>query len=482
MDEWVRRLLAFKDEHGLWREGDCIVAAVSGGPDSMVMLHLLHTVSDTERLQLVAAHVDHGFRGQESANESTLVRTFAAKLGVPFESVTLDMPSYIEATGMNSQQASRMKRYEFLHAVAARHGASHIALAHHADDQAETVLMRLLRGTGTGGLAGIPVKRRDKNVELIRPLLRINKAELAAYADLHSIPYAIDSSNEKRDYWRNELRLDVLPYLEQHNPQLSSSLNRLAEIASAEDQWMQDETRRAFDRLAARSLGSFCELQRADLASLPLALQRRLIKLILNYLSMETAGLTPGDKADFERIEAIRHAALATSPTTWQTDAGGGIRFYREYDRLRWWIGEPHSRKSSWPPYAYTIEAMDDVLDVPEGGLSFRLTNAVTAADERGRYGADFDADQLLFPLTVRNRRPGDRMSVVGLNGTKKVQDMFVDLKIPPSERDRMPLLVDAAGQVLWIPGARRSAIALTDAGTTNVLRIQAVPSTTNIE
>jgi tRNA(Ile)-lysidine synthase len=387
------------------------------------------------------------------------------------------MPSYIEATGLNSQQASRMKRYEFLHAVADRYGASRIALAHHADDQAETVLMRLLRGTGTSGLAGIPVKRRDKNVELIRPLLRINKVALAAYAKLHSIPYAIDSSNAKRDYFRNEVRLDVLPFLEQYNPQLGASFNRLAEIASEEDQWMQDEASRVFERLVSRSAGSSCELRRDDLASLPIALQRRLIKLILNYLSMETAGLTPGDKADFERIEAIRHAALAPSPATWQTDAGGGVRFYREYERLRWLTGEPHSSKIICPPYAYAIEAMDAVLDVPEGGLSFRLTNAVAAADERGRYCADFDADQLLFPLTVRNRRPGDRMSVIGLNGTKKVQDMFVDLKIPPSERDRMPLLVDAAGQVLWIPGARRSAIALTGAGTTNVLRIEAYPA-----
>ncbi len=481
MDELLKRLMAAKEADGLWREGDTIVVAVSGGPDSMSLLHLLHRAAASDRLHLIAAHVDHGFRGQESENEAAMVEAYARKIRIPFESVKLDMPTYIEETGMNGQLASRIKRYEFLHRVAERSGASRIALAHHADDQAETVLMRLLRGTGTSGLAGIPVKRPDKNVELIRPLLRIYKTELEAYIEHYGIPFAIDSSNAKRDYWRNEIRLDILPRLTQHNPQLAASLNRLSEIASAENEWMQEESQRAFERLVRRCHGPSFEMERADLTSLPVALQRRLIKLILNYLSMETTGSAPVEGAEFEQIERMRNATAAAFPSTWSTDACAGIRFDREYDRLRW---SRHSRGAHepCPPYAYTLDGANGTVHIPEGGMTFRLAHNAAAAVERGPYTAAFDADKLAYPLIVRNRRPGDRMSVIGLNGTKKVQDMFVDLKIPPSVRDRMPLLVDAEGKLLWIPGARRSAAAPVTPDTTNLLCIHAAPFAMNLE
>ncbi|MWC30186.1 tRNA lysidine(34) synthetase TilS [Paenibacillus sp. MMS18-CY102] len=480
MDEWMKQLIAARDADHLWQQGDAIVVAVSGGPDSMMLLHLLHRAAVDDRLSLVAAHVDHGFRGAESAAEGEQVRAFASELGVAFESIKLDMPTYIEETGMNGQLASRVRRYEFLHQIASQHGAKRIALAHHADDQAETVLMRLLRGTGTGGLAGMQPKRLDKNVELIRPMLRMYKTDIFRYISHYGIPYVTDSSNERRDYFRNEIRLDVMPYLTQFNPQLPASFNRLAELASGEDQWMQGEAARVFGQLVTCSKGTDCEVDRADFIGLPVALQRRLIKLILDYLTLETAGMKLPETADFERIESMRTAALALSPTTWRMDAGNGTVFVRTYDALRW-SGLHSKQLRPCPPYAYGISGVEGTVNVPEGGMSFRLTLSAVAA-ERGPYHAAFDADQLVFPLTVRNRRPGDRMRVIGLNGTKKVQDMFVDLKVPSSERDRIPLLVDAEGQVLWIPGARRSAIASIGAATMNVLRVHASPIETNIE
>ncbi|EFM10873.1 tRNA(Ile)-lysidine synthetase [Paenibacillus curdlanolyticus YK9] len=480
MDEWMKQLIAARDSDQLWQQGDTIVIAVSGGPDSMMLLHLMHRIATADRLKLVAAHVDHGFRGAESTAEGEQVRAFAEQLGIAFEAVKLDMPTYIEETGMNGQLASRLRRYEFLHQVASRHGANRIALAHHADDQAETVLMRMLRGAGAGGLAGIQPKRLDKNVELIRPLLRMYKTDIFRYISQYEIPYAMDSSNEKRDYFRNEIRLDVMPYLAKYNPQLPVSLNRLAELASAEDQWMNDEASRVFKQLVTCSKGMDCELHRADFAGLPVALQRRLIKLILDYLALETAGMKLSETVDFDRIESMRTAALASSPTTWRMDAGSGVVFVRTYDVLRW-SGMNSQRLRPCSPYMYVISGAEGILQVPEGGMSFRLTLSAAAA-ERGPYHVAFDADQLMFPLSIRNRRPGDRMRVIGLNGTKKVQDMFVDLKVPSSDRDRIPLLVDAEGQVLWIPGARRSAIAPIGAATVNVLRVHASPIETNIE
>lgn len=468
MEELVRKIADIAHTERLWQRGETIVVAVSGGPDSSALLHALHRLADPEGIRLVAAHVDHGFRGEESAQEAEMVRAFAGRLGVPFETVRLDLPVYIEETRMNAQAAARKLRYDFLHEVAARRGAARIALAHHADDQAETVLMRILRGAGPGSLAGIPIRRREKKVELIRPLLRMNKIELLRYCEENGVPYCIDSSNEQRYYFRNEVRLDILPYLSRFNPRLPEALARLSEIAAEEDAWMAGETEAAFKRLV-RCSGGECAMDRRPFLGLHVALQRRLIKLILNYLSLET------ETASFERIETIRLAALGEE-TTWTLDAGGGIRCVREYDTLRW-ISQRDGRSlpGRTGRYAYRVSADCRLLHVPEAGCSFRFDEAPGGEKTRpsGRMEACFDADRLAYPLTVRNRRPGDRMRVIGLNGSKKVQDMFIDEKIPPSRREAMPLLTDSEDRIVWIPGLRRSPFALPDDSTRRVLRVR---------
>ena len=296
VDEWLSELTELAREEKLWSQGDTLVVAVSGGPDSMALLHLLHRLSAPERLKLVAAHVDHGFRGEESAREAETVRQYAAMLGVPCESTFIDMPAYIEESRMNGQAASREKRYAYLHGVARTYGASRIALAHHADDQAETVLMRIVRGTGLGGLAGIPISRSEKNVELIRPLLRKYKADILRYCDLWAVPYSFDSSNGHKHYFRNVVRLDILPYLSAHNPQFPQSLVRLAELAAAEDDWLAQETKAVYERHVLPHREG-CQLNRKALLGLHVALQRRLIKLILSYIGLET------ETTSFESVE-----------------------------------------------------------------------------------------------------------------------------------------------------------------------------------
>ncbi|WP_424768639.1 tRNA lysidine(34) synthetase TilS [Paenibacillus sp. sgz302251] len=454
-------------EHGLWRSGERIVAAVSGGPDSMAMLHMLASLARKGEISVVAAHVNHGFRVEESANELEVVRAFAAKLGLPCETVTLDLPSYIEETRLNGQAAAREKRYTFLHEMAERYGASRIALAHHADDQAETVLMRVIRGTGLTGLAGIHSKRSEKNVELIRPLLRMNKSDILHYCEKHDVPYCTDSSNKERHYFRNIIRLDILPYLSQFNPQLSHSLQRLAEVAGAEDDWMESQTDTLFAQLVALSPDE-CALSCTDLRSLHVALQRRLIKLILSYLSKET------EKISFERIETMRLAAAEHAPGTWRMDAGAGIRCVREYHRMRW-LRVPQPSIDHAGEFSYEVGRDRKSLTIEHSGwvLEFTETPSGQQPGPASRHEVCFDASKLAYPLIVRNRRPGDRIQVFGLNGSKKVQDMFVDEKIAPLERAQYPLLFDADGRLLWIPGIRRSSHALMDSQTKVVLCIK---------
>ncbi|MGG1638109.1 tRNA lysidine(34) synthetase TilS [Paenibacillus sp. NRS-1760] len=455
-------------ERRLWSKGDCIVVAVSGGPDSMALLHMLSAVAKSNEISIIAAHVNHGFRVEESAHELIVVKQFAQQLGVICETVTFDMPSYIEETRMNGQAASRERRYGFLHEIATRYGASRIALAHHADDQAETVLMRLIRGTGLTGLAGILSKRREKNVELIRPLLRMNKSDLLRYCEEHQIPYCTDSSNKERHYFRNIIRLDILPYLSKHNPHISQSLQRLAEVAGAEDEWMEKQTEALFAQLVTLSPGG-CAISCDDLHGLHVALQRRLIKLILSYLSKET------EKISFEQIETMRLAASTHAPATWRIDAGAGICCAREYDRMRW-IQVPQHVSKEASVYLCEVGRDKASLAIEQCGWTFEFayTSALESCKPASRYEACFDASELTYPLVVRNRQPGDRIQVLGLNGSKKVQDMFVDEKVAPLKRELYPLLFDGSGKLIWIPGIRRSSHALTDVHTKDVLFIRA--------
>ncbi|MFF2484463.1 tRNA lysidine(34) synthetase TilS [Paenibacillus sp. NPDC058071] len=453
----------------LWKRGDRIVVAVSGGPDSMALLHLFSRLAGEEELTILAAHVNHGFRKEESALEAEMVRTYTAELGIPFEMTVLDMPAYIEETGMNPSAASRERRYAFLHEAAERFGADSIALAHHADDQAETIMMRLLRGTGLTGLAGMQTRRREKNVELIRPLLRMNKSDITGYCERHGVPFCIDSSNNERYYFRNVIRLDVLPYLSEFNPQLSRSLRRLAEVAGEEDDWMERQAEAQFAELVASSPGE-CKVDTASLTALHVALQRRLIKLILNYLSNEE------DIASFEMIETIRLAASPESPSTWKQDIGFGLRCIREYDEMRWTCVQPKGSDEQVTEGGLIVIPESSRFETVAAGdcrLTFERRNNGDVQRPKGRDEALFDASQLVFPLRVRGREPGDRISVLGLNGSKKVQDMFVDVKLAPSRRDDYPLVFDAEGRLLWIPGIRRSDHALADPETKDFLFIR---------
>lgn len=448
----------------LWHKGDVLLVAVSGGPDSMALLHALHRLSHELDLTVTAAHLNHGFR-QESEIEAVGVAAFAESLGIRCELGKVDMPAIIKASGLNAQAAARMKRYEFLHAAAERMNASSIAFAHHADDQAETVMMRLLRGTSIGGLSGIPLRRREKKVELIRPLLRMYKIDILQYCREYEIPYYEDSSNSKRDYFRNEIRLDVLPFLECYNERLPQSLSRLAELASAEDDYMQADTASVFTSIVTMKENQY-EVDVSAFVKLHVALQRRLIKLILTYLVSDIESIP------FERIETMRAAFLADAPSTWRTDAGSGVLFLREYGKV---IFEGKGLQSNGNAYFLYEAPKSGDLIIAESGqrFQFELIHAgQVAARSLSSEEALFDADAVLFPLHMRNRRPGDRMKILGLNGTKKVQDMFVDAKIAPSLRDRLALLVDGNGELLWVPGIRRSAHALITEQTRSWLRI----------
>lgn len=468
LTEQVRRL---GRQERLWSPGDMIVVAVSGGVDSTVLLHIMKEIAADKELglRLICAHLHHGLRGDEADRDAKFVRELAGRLGIPFDLGHADVRAYMKETGKSLELAAREKRYEYLHQVAERFGASSIALAHHADDQAETVLMRLLRGSGPSGLSGMRPKRREKNVELIRPLLRIYKTDLLRACRESGLSFVEDSSNLDTELTRNSVRLDVLPFLGQYNGQLAESLNRLAELSAAEDDYLQVEASKAFADLVRTEDGGILSLSAPLFAVLHVALQRRLIKLILNYLPLST------EDGDFVKVEAIRRGAIQDQPTTWSLDLGCGVKCVREYGAIRF---IPPAAESRIPHYTYLVEQFPAVVPIKGTGQSLRMARlgsgreGVLAKAEGNNDEAKFDADELVYPLTVRSRLPGDTMKVLGLNGSKKVKDIFIDAKIPPSLRSRIPIVTDAAGRILWIPGVRRSAVAAVNPRTTSVVHM----------
>jgi tRNA(Ile)-lysidine synthase len=467
IDQVERRI----EEHKMLVQGDAVVVAVSGGPDSVALLHILFLLSERYAWKLVAAHVNHQFRGEESASEAVFVANLAKQWGLPCEVAEIDVPAYIQQTSLNGQAAAREKRYEFLHAVAQQYSAKSIALAHHADDQAETILMRLIHGTGPSGLTGMQEIRREKKVELIRPFLRIYKSDIEQHCLQHGLAFCRDSSNELRKYFRNQIRLDVMPMLRTYNDHLPESLNRLADMMQAEDDYMESAAQQFFAEQV--TFESRCvRFSRQPFARLHVALQRRLIKLILDYLALGV------EKVDFARIELMRNAILQDQTSNLKLDINEQLCMVREYDSIRF-----QAPRITVGAYAYPIMLEEVELRIPEAGKKL-----IIHVCERKEISVDvissspldteafFDLDQLELPLLVRSRVTGDRMQPYGLNGTKKVKDMFIDAKIPPSQRDAVPLIVDAKGQVLWIPGLRHSNHAPVQTETVHMLHMKLIP------
>ncbi|MCD1261874.1 tRNA lysidine(34) synthetase TilS [Paenibacillus athensensis] len=458
-------LLAVVERHLVEQQfinrGDAVVVAVSGGPDSVALLHILFLLSERYGWRLIAAHVNHRFRGEESDREAGFVAELADKLGLPCRIAAIDVPAFIEETALNAQTAARIKRYAFLHEVAEEFGAARIAFAHHADDQAETIVMRILRGTGPSGLAGMPERRREKKVELIRPLLRIYKSELLEYLAERDLRYCLDSSNAERKYFRNRIRHDVMPALRAYNDQFPEALSRLSEMMRAENDYMDRSAEQAFKTIV-QELPDGCRMQRSDFAALHLALQRRLIKLILTYLSW------PMESIDFASMERMRLAMLQARPANARITMQEGLTVVREYGDV--FVRTAYTKPQS---FAYELPIGDGQLFIPEAGwtIAWELTGPEVFSGKPSADEALFDVQLLEGPLVLRSRRDGDRIAPYGLNGSKKVKDMFINAKLPPSTRDRTPLLVDGAGQVLWIAGFRRSRHAAVTEQTVQVLR-----------
>lgn len=414
--------------HRLMPHGAAVIAAVSGGADSMALLFFLEELRKEYQLTLWAAHINHGLRGAEADRDEALVRDTCGRLGIPLHVLHADVAQEAERSGEGLEECGRRVRYAYLESL---DNDACIATAHTLDDQLETFLMHFARGAGLRGLCGIPAKRG----RIIRPLIDCTREEIEAYCAEKQISFAVDSTNASRVYTRNRVRLDVIPVLREINPNLYEAARRCFDTLSADKMLLEQQ--------AAQGLASVRTESGYDAARLlnqPLALRSRMIETILTQSGCGAP--------EYRHIAAVeRLLALGCG----STQVGGGITV-----RIRRGTLEIPGKESEWEgePVLITPPEWPAAQACALGGmrLSFSFVYKKDFVKiqkiHKHQLANCLDYDRIHGNLFLRKREPGDRLQPVGRGCTKTFKNLFQELEVAPEARSGMPVLGDEAGPV----------------------------------
>jgi len=447
------------EKYGMISPGDKVLVAVSGGPDSICLLHILDRLAKEMDLSLHIVHINHGIRKRESKREEKFVSDLAHRMGLAISVESLDVPSYARRKKLTVEEAARDLRYKVFESLAKKIGAKRIALGHTSSDQVETVLMHLLRGSGPQGLSGISPVRKSGSTLIIRPLIEISREEILDYLKKNNLAFCLDSSNRRIEYFRNKIRLKLLPFLrENYNKNIDDALLRLSEILKEENAYWEKVVERVLHKIVSLESGKILVDLRRFLRY-NVAVQRRVLYSVF------------GGIVSLRQIEAIRSLAHK-SPQGKRINLGKRFSVRKEGDFLIFsTFPERRIRKFTYPirvPGKNEIEGLNLTVNtriVDFHPISDRETNT-----------AYFDVDKInLKGLMLRNRREGDCFRPFGLRGTKKLSDFFIDRKIARHLRDYVPLLVEG-DDILWVVGFRRADKARITEDTRRILEVQVLP------
>ncbi|WP_173917998.1 tRNA lysidine(34) synthetase TilS [Halobacillus sp. Marseille-Q1614] len=435
---------SFIKKHNLVKRNQTIVVAVSGGPDSLALLHFFIRLKEDYQLRIIAASVDHGLRGEDSLEDVRYVKEAAHKWGAEFYGTSVDVPAYKKEAGIGTQEAARDLRYQFLAKVMDETGADQLALGHHGDDQAETMLMQLTRSALPEAVHGMPVKRPFANGWIIRPFLCLSKAEIQQYCEQNGLKPRIDASNEDTEYTRNAFRKHVLPFLKEINPKLHEHMQHMSERVTEDRTFMKSEAEKVLKNVdMTGGKGGHVHFSKTTFQKFPLALQRTAFHLILNYLYGNQI-----EEISFIHEEMFFHLLQEQKPNA-SLDFPRELRVIRAYDAITFTFSQS-KEETAFHASLY----IGKQVTLPDGSMI--SLEAADSSEESGKYVYTCDSNHVTLPLIVRTRRPGDRIKLRGMNGSKKVKDIFIDQKIPAQERDTWPLVTDLDGQVLWLVGLRK--------------------------
>ena len=413
----------------LLKPKDVIVIATSTGPDSMFLLHLLLQLKDQYKLKIIVAHVNHNVR-KESLEEEEFIRRFTKEHELILE--------YLKITAYsndNFHNEARKKRYEFFYEVVHKYQAKYLMTAHHGDDLMETILMRLTRGSSLNGYVGIKKQTIKEDFQIIRPLLYMTKDEIKSYMDNNDLKYYLDASNNSSKYTRNRYRKEVLPFLKKENKDVHLKYLEFSEELEQANNYIEKIVLKKVKAIYKDNIIDISKLKNTEDFIL-----KKILGVIFKKLYQEDL-----DKINKKHVQKIIEM-IKSSKASLKINLPGNIIAVKEYNNLKFLNTKEERRQE----YKYILK---QEVTLPNGNI----IKQVLKSDKTDNYHIYLNSQEIKLPIIVRSRQSQDKMAVKNLNGTKKIQDILVNAKVPKSQRDSLPIVVDSQNNILWIPSVKKS-------------------------
>lgn len=407
---------------------DTVVVAVSGGPDSMSLLHYINSLKHEFDLTLVCAHVNHNVR-KESASEKEYLEKYCNLTGIIFESMIIE-----EYGEDNFHNEARSKRYRYFEEIVKKYNSAYLFTAHHADDLIETILMRIARGSTIHGYAGFSKVVDMGNYRIVRPFIEYTKEELLNYCNKNKIKFATDASNEKDVYTRNRYRKYVLPFLKSEDPNIHEKFMKFSNTLFMYDDYINKQLELVINEVYKQDTINVDNFLKLDYV-----LQNKLINRVLESIYQDDLMLITD-----AHVNLIINLIHSSKPNSY-IYLPNNVKAVRSYDIVSFVFEESIAN-------SYDVEILEHV-NLPNG----MNISIVDKCNDNSNFVCRFSSNDVVFPLHVRTRVIGDKMEVKGMIGRKKINDIFIDEKISTYERDLWPIVVDSTGKIVWLPGLKKS-------------------------
>ncbi|MCY6960340.1 tRNA lysidine(34) synthetase TilS [Clostridium brassicae] len=455
----IEKIMNTIKQNAMFKEGDKVIVGVSGGPDSICLLHVLYTLKEELRITLAAAHINHCLRGEEADKDEEYVKRFCNELGIECFVKKIDVHKLSKEKSISCEMAGREVRYKFFEEILNNIEGQKIAIAHNANDQAETVLMRIMRGTGLEGLVGIKAVRDEIYV---RPILNVSRNEIESYCEVNKLNPRIDKTNLENIFTRNKIRLELVPYIQQNfNKDIIEALNRMADTIRVDNDYI--------NKVSTELYRKYCKKLKSKVIIYKEAFQEneaivtRIIRMSLNEIK--------GDLRNFEKVHIYDIINIQKNSTGKVAMLPNNIEVINNYGDISLYIKKEVNLINN---REYTLEInKKNYLEDLDLNISLKVyTNKKCLDSKKNNLIKYFDYDKIDGDIKLRYRKNGDKFTPLGMRGSKKLKDLFMDLKIPKDERNNIPLICFKE-EIAWIVDYRVSDKFKIDENTKNILQIK---------